>query len=135
MRKLHIVFLLLSLLPSVPLLAQEVFIKGDNQAATQVRTDLEKLTRYKSSLDASHALLLVERESWSPDFLSPATVAITMKLISMRGELLWSKTEPVGSRPENAVVQDLLKDLAKANPRLEERDNNPGQGGHASPKK
>jgi hypothetical protein len=121
MRNACIVFLLLNLLLTVPNRAQEVFIKGDSEVATQARTDLERLTHYKSSLDASHALLFVDRESWSPDFLSPATVAVTMKLISLRGELLWSKIEPIGSRSEEVVVQDLLKDLAKANPRVGER--------------
>jgi len=135
MRKSCIAFLLSNLLLSVPIWAQEVFIKGDNQAATQARSDLEKLTRYKSSLDATHAILVVDRESWSPDFLSPATVAVTMKLISLRGELLWSKTEPIGSRPENMVVQDLLKDLAKANPRIGERGKAPSEGGRTSQNK
>jgi len=128
MRKACFAFLLFDLLFSMPFWAQEVFIKGDNQAAARVRIDLEKTTQFKSSLDESHALLVVERQSWSPDFLSPATVAITMKLLSLRGELLWSKTEPIGSRPENLVVQDLLKDLAKANPRLEERRKKPSEG-------
>ena len=118
MGRIRVVLLLLSLLWALPLGAQEVFIRGENQAATQARMELEKLTRYKSSLDTTHAMLVVERESWSPDFLSPATVAVTMKLISMSGELLWSKTEPLGSRSEELVVQDLLKDLAKAKPRL-----------------
>jgi len=112
------VFLFLSLLLAWPLAAQEIFIRGDNPAATQAKLELEKLTRYKSSHDTTHALLVVERESWSPDFLSPATTAVTMKLISLRGELLWSKTEPLGSRSGNLVVQDLLKDLAKAKPQL-----------------
>lgn len=135
MRKTCISFLLSNLLLSVPLWAQEVFIRGENEAAAQARTSLEKLTRYKSSLDATHAILVVDRESWSPDFLSPATVAVTMKLISLRGELLWSKTEPIGSRSEEVVVQDLLKDLAKANPRLEERAKTPLAGGHGSQNK
>jgi hypothetical protein len=116
MRKICFAFLLSTLLLPMSLWAQEVFIRGKNQAATQARIDLEKLTRYKSSLDATHAVLIVDEESWSPDFLSPATVAVTMKLISPTGELLWSKTESVGSRPQKEVVQGLLKDLAKANP-------------------
>ena len=135
MRNACIVFLFLNLLLIVPSRAQEVLIKGDNEVATQARTDLEKLTHHKSSLGASHVLLLVARESWSPDFLSPATVAVTMKLISLRGDRLWSKTEPIGSRSENAVVQDLLKDLAQANPRLGDRNSTPAQRGHASPQK
>jgi hypothetical protein len=132
MCKTCIAFLLSSLLLSTPLWAQEIFIRGDNQAAAQARVDLEKLTRYKSSLDDTHALLVVERESWSPDFLSPATVAVTMKLMTLRGKLLWSKTEPIGSRSESAVVQDLLKDLAKANPRLGERGKTPSEAGRPS---
>ena len=118
MGKIRVLLLLLSLLLALPLAAQEVFIRGDNQAATQARMELEKLTRYKSSLDTPHAVLVVERESWSPDFLSPATVAVTMKLISMRGGLLWSRTEPLGSRSEELALRDLLEVLAKAEPRL-----------------
>jgi hypothetical protein len=135
MHKTRILFLLLSLLLSMPLWAQEVFIKGDNQAAAQARIDLERLTRYKSSRDETHALLVVDRESWSPDFLSPATVAVTMELISLRGELLWSRTEPIGSRSEEVVVRDPLKDLAKANPRLGERGKTPSEGGRISQNK
>jgi len=106
------------LLSALPLGAQEVFIRGENQAATLARMELEKLTRYKSSRDTTHAMLVVEWESRSPDFLSPATVAVTMKLISMRGELLWSKTEPLGPQTEELAVHGLLKDLAKAKLRL-----------------
>ena len=131
MGKIWVAILLVDLLLSMPLWAQEVFVKGDNQAATQARIDLEKLTRYKSSLDDTHALLMVEHESWSPDFLSPATVAITMRLLSLRGDLLWSKTEPIGSRSEEVVVQDLLKDLARENPRLGEKEKTPLQGERA----
>ena len=123
MSKTCITILLFDLLLSGPLCAQEVFVRGNNRAATQTRLDLEKLTRYKSGLDQTHALLVVERESWSPDFLSPASVAVTMKLISLRGELLWSRTEPVGSRSEEMVAEDLLRDLAKANPRPGEMGN------------
>lgn len=132
MRKICIAVLFSSLLLPMSLWGQEVFIRGKNQAATQARIDLEKVTRYKSSLDATNAVLIVDEESWSPDFLSPATVAVTMKLISPRGELLWSKTEPVGSRPEKEVVQDLFKDLAKANPRTRAEATMPAEAGPAS---
>lgn len=135
MCKICIAFLLSNVLLSMPLWAQEVFIKGDNHAAAQARIDLEKSTHYKSSLDAAHPILLVDQESWSPDFLSPATVAVTMKLISPRGELLWSKTEPIGSRPEKVVVQDLLQELARAKPRIREGGNTPLEGGRAGQNK
>ena len=113
-----VAILLSSLLMSIPLWGQEVFVRGDNQAARQARTDFEKYTHYRLSGDASNSTLLVNEISWSPDFLSPATVAIHMELISSRGDLLWSKTEPIGSRPKEAVIQDLLKDLAQAKPSL-----------------
>ena len=114
MHKSCFIFLLFSLLLTIPLWGQEVFVKGDNQAAMQVRTDFEKYTHYRLSGDAINSTILVNEISWSPDFLSPATVAIQMELISSRGALLWSKTEPIGSRPTEAVSQDLLKDLAQA---------------------
>jgi hypothetical protein len=60
----------------------------------------------------------VNEISWGPDFLSPATAAISTELISSRGDLLWSKTEPIGSRPKEAVIQDLPKDLAQDKPSL-----------------
>ena len=116
MHKSCVTFLLFSLLLSIPLWGQEVFVRGDNQAAMQVRTDFEKYTHYRLSGDAINSILLVNEISWSPDFLSAATVAIQMELISSRGDLLWSKTEPVSSRPKEAVIQDLLKDLAQAKP-------------------
>jgi hypothetical protein len=118
LRKRCVAILLSSLFLSVPLCAQEVFIKGHNQAAAQARMELAKSTPYKSSLNAARTMLLVEQEGWSPDFLSPATLAVTMKLLSPRGELLWARTEPCGSRSEEVVVQDLLKQLAKAHPAL-----------------
>jgi hypothetical protein len=118
MHKACVTCLLFSLLLAIPLWGQEVFVKGDNQAAMQVKTDLEKDTHYRLSGDAINSTLLVNELSWSPDFLSPATVAIEMELISSRGDLLWSKTEPVSSRPKDAVIQDLLKDLALAKPSL-----------------
>jgi hypothetical protein len=43
---------------------------------------------------------------------------MSTELISSRGDLLWSKTEPIGSRPKEAVIQDLLKDLAQDKPSL-----------------
>ena len=99
-------FLLSSLLLAIPLCGQEVFVSGNNQSATQAKADFEKYTHYRLSGDASNATLLVNEISWSPDFLSPARVAIGMELISSRGDLLWSKTEPMGSRPKAAVIQD-----------------------------
>lgn len=84
----------------MPLWAQEVFIKGENQAAAQARLDLEKLTRYKSSLDATHALLVVDRESCSRGFLSRATVAVTMKLISLRGSCCGARPNPSALDPK-----------------------------------
>jgi hypothetical protein len=95
----------------------------------QVRTDFEKYTHYRLSGDAINSTLLVNEISWSPDFLSPATVAIQMELISSRGDLLWSKTEPVSSRPKEAVIQDLLKDLALAKPSLNGANAKPAEAG------
>ena len=118
MHKMSVAILLSCLLLSIPLRGQEVFIRDNNQAAVQARTSLEKFTRYKLSGDATHFTLLVEEQSWSPDLLSPATVAISMKLISPRGELLWGKTEPIGARSKEATIQDLLKELAEAKPNL-----------------
>ena len=79
--------------------------------------------------DAINSNLLVNEISWSPDFLSPVTVAIQMELISSRGDLLWSKTEPVSSRPKEAVIQDLLKDLALAKPSLSGAKAKPAEAG------
>jgi len=121
--------LLFSLLLAIPLWGQEVFVRSDNQAAMQVRTDFEKYTHYRLSSDAINPTLLVNEISWSPDFLSPATVAIQMELISSRGDLLWSKTEPVSSRPKEAVIQDLLKDLALAKPSLNGAKAKPAEAG------
>lgn len=132
MHKSCIAFLFLTLFVSIPLWGQEVFVSGDNQAATQVRTNIEKDTHHRLSSEASNAILLVNELSWSPDFVSPVTVAIEMKLISSRGDLLWSKTEPVGSRPKGKVIQDLLKDLAEAKPSLSGTRANPA---HAEERK
>ena len=129
MHKSCFAFLLLSMLMSIPLWGQGVFVSGDNQAAMQVRTDFEKYTHYRLSDDASNASLLVSEISWSPDFLSHATVAIQMELISSRGDLLWSKTEPIGSRPKETVSQDLLKDLAQAKPSLSGTKAEPAEDG------
>ena len=129
MHKSCVTFLLFSLLLSIPLWGQRVFVRGDNQAAMQVRTAFEKYTHYRLAGDAINSTLLVNEISWSPDFLSPATVAIQMELISSRGDLLWSKTEPVSSRPKEAVIQDLLKDLALAKPSLNGAKAKPAEAG------
>ena len=129
MHKSCATFLLFSLLLSIPLWGQRVFVRGDNQAAMQVRTAFEKYTHYRLAGDAINSTLLVNEISWSPDFLSPATVAIQMELISSRGDLLWSKTEPVSSRPKEAVIQDLLKDLALAKPSLNGAKAKPAEAG------
>jgi hypothetical protein len=129
MHKSCVTFLLFSLLLSIPLWGQEVFVRGDNQAAMQVRTDFEKYTHYRLAGDAINSTLLVNEISWSPDFLSPATVAIQLELISSRGDLLWSITEPVSSRPKEAVIQDLLKDLALAKPSLNGAKAKPAEAG------
>jgi len=129
MHKSCVTFLLSSLLLSIPLWGQEVFVRGHNQAAMQVRTDFEKYTHYRLTIDAINSTLLVKEISWSPDFLSPVTVAIQMELISSRGDLLWSKTEPVSSRPKEAVIQDLLKDLALAKPSLNGAKAKPAEAG------
>ena len=129
MHKACVTFLLFSLLLSIPLWGQRVFVRGDNQAAMQVRTDFEKYTHYRLAGDAINSTLLVNEISWSPDFLSPATVAIEMELISSRGDLLWSKTEPFSSRPKEAVIQDLVKDLARDKPSLNGAKAKPTEAG------
>jgi hypothetical protein len=129
MHKACVTFLLFSLLLSIPLWGQEVFVRGDNQVAMQVRTDFEKYTHYRLAGDSINSALLVNEISWSPDFLSPATVAIQMELISSRGDLLWSKTAPVSSRPKEAVIQDLLKDLARDKPSLNGAKAKPTEAG------
>jgi len=118
MRKGYFALLFSGLLLATPLWGEEVFVSGANQAAMQAKADLEKYTHYRLSDDHINATLAVNELSWSPDFLSPATTAIQMDLISSRGELLWSKTEPVGSRQKDAVIEGLLKDLAQAKPNL-----------------
>jgi hypothetical protein len=129
MHKACVTFLLFSLLLSIPLWGQEVFVRGDNQAAMQVRADFEKYTHYLLAGDAINSTLLVNEISWSLDFLSLATVAIQMELISSRGDLLWNKTEPVSSRPKEAVIQDLLKDLALAKLSLNGAKAKPAEAG------
>jgi hypothetical protein len=118
MHKFCLALLFVSLLQATPLWGQEVYVSGNNQAAAQAKVDLEKYTHYRLSDDHINATLVVNEISWSPDFLSPATTAIQMELISSRGYLLWSKTEPLGSRQKDAVIQDLLKDLTQAKPNL-----------------
>ena len=115
MGRIWALVLLLGLI-SAPVFAQNVYIKGDSQAAKQAKALLEKYTTYKLSDHAAHPVLVVDQIGWSPDFESPATTAVKRTLTSPRGKILWRKTEPVGSRPAEAVIQDLLKDLAKAQP-------------------
>jgi hypothetical protein len=112
------VLLLLSGLISIPAAAQNVFVKGNGQAAMAARANLNKYTHYKLGNNANHTILEVRQEIWSQTLLSPPTTAISMKLFSAKGSLLWSKTESIGSRSDDAVVQDLLKDLAKAKPQI-----------------
>jgi hypothetical protein len=104
---------LLSGLIAIPVAGQSVFVKGSGQAAMAAKADLTKYTHYELSNSADHTVLEVRQETWSRTFLSQRTTAISMKLFTAKGRLVWSKTEPVGSRSESAVVQDLLKDLAK----------------------
>lgn len=118
MHKCCFALLFSSLLLPTPTWAEEVFVSGANQAAMQVKADLEKYTHYRLSDGQINATLVVSELSWSPDFLSSTTTAIQMDLISSSGHLLWSKTEPVGSRQKGVVVQDLLKDLAQSRPDL-----------------
>ena len=112
------VLLFLSCLISIPAAGQNVFVKGKGQAAIAAKANLNKLTHYKLSNNADHTILEVRQETWSKTLLSPPTTAISMKLFSAKGRLLWSKTEPVGSHSEDAVVQDLLKALAKARAKI-----------------
>jgi hypothetical protein len=106
--------LLLPVLISIPAAGQSVFVKGSGPAAAAAKVNLGKYTGYKLSDNADHTTLVVRQETWSETFLDQPTTAISMKLFSARGRLLWSKTEPVGSRSESTVVQNLLKDLAKS---------------------
>ena len=112
------ILLLLSCLISIPAAGQNVYIKGNNQAAIAAKAGLRKYTGYNLTNNAGHTILEVRQETWSQTLLSPPTTAVNMKLFSGKGRLLWSRTEPVGSRTEGAVVQELLKDLAKARPKI-----------------
>lgn len=116
MGRICVVFMFLSLV-AIPAYAQRVYVKGSGHAATAARANLEKDTSYKLSRDVDHIVLLVKQETWSQNFLSPATTAISMKLMSANGRLLWSKTEPIGSRSAESVVEGLLRDLSKAKPK------------------
>jgi hypothetical protein len=117
MGRTWVVLMLFSLM-SVPVYAQSVFVKGNSHSAILARADLAKDTHYKLSNDAGNSVLVVEQITWSQTLLSPVTTAVSMKLVSGNGRLLWSKTEPIGSSSEQSVVQDLLKDLAKAKPKV-----------------
>ena len=108
------VSLLLSALIAIPAAGQSVFVTGSGQGSRAAKDSLSKYTHYKLSKYADHTILEVRQETWSRTLMGPRTTAISMKLISAKGRLLWSKTEPVGSRSDSAVVWDLLKDLAKA---------------------
>lgn len=120
MHKWSVTFLFFSLLLAMPLCAQDVYVSGDSPSAANTKADLEKYTHYRLRSAANNTILVVNEISWSPDFVSPVTTAIQMRLVSSRGVLLWSKTEPVGSRPKDAVVQAMLQDLAEAKPGFSE---------------
>ncbi|MEJ2007624.1 MAG: hypothetical protein P8Z30_05595 [Acidobacteriota bacterium] len=117
MGRIWIGFVLLSLL-SIPAYSQSVFVKGNNQAAKLAKADLRKDTGYKLGNNKDRTILEVRQETWSQTLQSQPTTAISMTLLTSKGRLLWSKTEPVGSRSAEAVIQDLLKQLAKAKPKI-----------------
>lgn len=117
MGRIWVGFILLCLL-SIPAYSQSIFVEGNGQAAKLAKADLRKDTRYSPGKSEDRTILQVRQETWSRTLQSPPTNAISMKLMSAKGRLLWSKTEPVGSRSAQAVVQDLLKDLAKARPKV-----------------
>lgn len=117
MGRIWVVMMFLGLL-SIPAYSQTVFVKGESPAATAAKASLSKYTPYKLSNDADHTILEVRQESWSRTFEGLPTTAISMTLLTSRGRLLWSKTEPVGTRSTDAVVQELLKELAKAKPKI-----------------
>jgi hypothetical protein len=108
------VLLLVAGLFAVPAAGQNIFVKGNGQAATAAKAGIRQYTYYNLSDSAHNLILEVRQETWSRTFLGPRTTAISMKLMSGKGRLLWSKIEPVGSRSEGVVVQDLLKDLARS---------------------
>lgn len=117
MGRIWVGFILLSLL-SIPAYSQSVFVKGNGQAAMLAKADLKRDTRYRLGKSEDRTILEVRQETWSKTLMSPETTAISMKLMTSKGRLLWSKTEPMGSRSARAVVQDLMKDLAKARPKV-----------------
>ena len=108
------VLFLLSGLSAIPVAGQNIFVKGSGQVVPAAKASLGKYPHYNLSDSADNLILEVRQETWPRTFLSPRTTAIGMKLMSGKGRLLWSKTESVGSRPDRAVVQDLLKDLARS---------------------
>ena len=118
MVRIWVGLILLTLL-SIPAYGQSVFVKGSGQAAALTKADLRKDTSYKPGNSEDRTILEVRQETWSKTLLSPPTTAISMKLLSAKGRLLWSKTEPVGSRSTDTVVRELLKDLAKARPKID----------------
>lgn len=113
MRSILIAILCLSFF-SISAFSQTVYVKGSSDAATVAKTSLNKYTQYRLSNNADHSVLVVREETWSQTLLSQPTTAISMRLISDKGRLLWSKTDPVGTYSVKSVVQDLLKQLAKA---------------------
>jgi len=82
------------------------------------KANLKKGTRYRPGKSEGRTILEVRQETWSRTFLSPPTTTVSMKLMSAKRKLFWSKTEPVDSRSAQAVVEDLLKNLAKAEPKI-----------------
>jgi hypothetical protein len=118
MVRIWVGLILFSLL-SIPAYGQSVFVKGSGRAAALTKAHLRKDTHYKPGNSEDRTILEVRQETWSETLTSPPTTAISMKLLSAKGRLLWSKTEPVGSRSTDAVVQDLLKDLGKVRPKID----------------
>lgn len=117
MGRIWVGFILLSLV-SIPAYSQSVFVKGKGQAAALTKADLRKDTSFMLGNSKDRTILEVRQETWSRTLTSPPTTAISMTLLTAKGRLLWSKTEPVGTRTPDAVVQDMLKELAKARPRI-----------------
>ena len=117
MIRIWVGLILLSLL-SIPAYGQSVFVKGSGQAAALAKADLRKDIRYKPGNSEERTILEVRQETWSETFMSQPTTAISMTLLTAKGRPLWSKTEPVGSRSADTVVQDMLKELAKAKPKI-----------------
>jgi len=117
MVRIWVGIILLSLL-SIPAYGKSIFVKGSGQAAALAKADLRKDTSYKPGNSEDRTILEVRQETWSETFMSRPTTAISMTLLTAKGRLLWSKTEPVGSRSAEAVVQDMLKELAKDKPKV-----------------